>query len=128
MAKHHKVPAFLSKSDLIRHIINLTVTSAAGFNKLHCSPLNYLEASVQVDNKDALLPEISPTATPQPFLPFLAPSPLTPFTNNTVPKLSGLYFCSSLNRFPKRRKISTFTLIHALRWEQQTMFCQLNIA
>lgn len=60
------------------------------FNKLHCSPLNYLEASVQVDNKDALLPEISPTATPQPFLPFLAPSPLTPFTNNTVPKLSGL--------------------------------------
>ncbi|KAL6990787.1 hypothetical protein U1Q18_008909 [Sarracenia purpurea var. burkii] len=40
--------------------------------------------------KDALLPEISPSAGPQPLFPLLAPSPLTPFTNNTVPKLSGL--------------------------------------
>lgn len=40
--------------------------------------------------RDALLPMISPTTTPQPFLPVLAPSPLTPFTNNTTPKLSGL--------------------------------------
>lgn len=39
---------------------------------------------------DLLLPEISPNAAPQPFLPLLAPSPLTPFTNSTIPKLSGL--------------------------------------
>ncbi|XP_051126158.1 uncharacterized GPI-anchored protein At1g61900-like isoform X2 [Andrographis paniculata] len=39
---------------------------------------------------DELLPQISPTAAPQPFLPLLAPSPLTPFTNSTVPKLSGI--------------------------------------
>ncbi|RVX07929.1 putative GPI-anchored protein [Vitis vinifera] len=37
------------------------------------------------------LPEISPSGAPQPFLPLLAPSPLTPFTtNSTIPKLSGL--------------------------------------
>lgn len=34
--------------------------------------------------------QISPKGSPQPFLPSLAPSPLTPFTNFTVPKLSGV--------------------------------------
>ncbi|PKI57973.1 hypothetical protein CRG98_021624 [Punica granatum] len=38
----------------------------------------------------AMAPDISPGGEPQPFLPSLAPSPLTPFTNNTVPTLSGL--------------------------------------
>ncbi|EPS59099.1 hypothetical protein M569_15711, partial [Genlisea aurea] len=38
---------------------------------------------------DELLPEVSPNAAPLPFLPLLAPSPLTPFENMTVPKLSG---------------------------------------
>ncbi|XP_026655918.2 uncharacterized GPI-anchored protein At1g61900 isoform X2 [Phoenix dactylifera] len=28
-------------------------------------------------------------STPQPFIPFLAPSPMTPFFNNSTPKLSG---------------------------------------
>ncbi|KAF2304969.1 hypothetical protein GH714_000781 [Hevea brasiliensis] len=39
---------------------------------------------------DAFLPEISPNTAPQPFLPILAPSPLQPFTNSSIPKLSGL--------------------------------------
>jgi hypothetical protein len=50
-----------------------------------------------VRKMDAILPEISPSGSPQPFLPLLAPSPLVPFTNATVPKLSGLFiysFCS----------------------------------
>ncbi|XP_048140944.1 uncharacterized GPI-anchored protein At1g61900-like isoform X2 [Rhodamnia argentea] len=34
-------------------------------------------------------PRISPTGSPQPLLPLLAPSPLAPFTNTTVPKLSA---------------------------------------
>ncbi|XP_047957294.1 uncharacterized GPI-anchored protein At1g61900-like isoform X1 [Salvia hispanica] len=39
---------------------------------------------------DLLLPQISPNAAPQPLLPLLAPSPLTPFTNiSIIPKLSG---------------------------------------
>jgi hypothetical protein len=41
---------------------------------------------------NALAPDISPSADSQPFLPLLAPSPLIPFTNSTVPKLSGLVY------------------------------------
>ncbi|KAL3850867.1 hypothetical protein ACJIZ3_012749 [Penstemon smallii] len=36
-----------------------------------------------------LLSYTSPTASSLPFLPLLAPSPLTPFKNSTIPKLSG---------------------------------------
>ncbi|VVA93762.1 unnamed protein product [Arabis nemorensis] len=36
------------------------------------------------------LPEISPDTSPQPFLPFIAPSPMVPYINSTMPKLSGL--------------------------------------
>lgn len=38
-------------------------------------------------------PEISPSIEPQPqpFLPSLAPSPLTPYTNKTLPTLSGIF-------------------------------------
>ncbi|KAE8728684.1 Detected protein of unknown function [Hibiscus syriacus] len=39
---------------------------------------------------DAFLPKITPTAAPQPFLPPLAPSPLSSFPDRTSPKLSGL--------------------------------------
>jgi len=39
--------------------------------------------------RSAVTPKISPSAEPQPFLPSLAPAPLMPFTNATVPKLSG---------------------------------------
>lgn len=57
-----------------------------------CSSLNHLSGSKGMVAKveDALLPQISPAATAEPLLPLLAPSPLTPFTNSTVPKLSGL--------------------------------------
>ncbi|GAV74947.1 hypothetical protein CFOL_v3_18427, partial [Cephalotus follicularis] len=56
-----------------------------------CSPLGYLKGSVLKDKRpDDMLPEISPSGTPQPFLPLLAPSPLAPFTNSTIPKLSGI--------------------------------------
>ncbi|CAI0468290.1 unnamed protein product [Linum tenue] len=41
------------------------------------------------NSMEPLLPELSPNAAPQPFLPLLAPSPLTPFTKNTIPRLSG---------------------------------------
>ncbi|XP_057429906.1 uncharacterized GPI-anchored protein At1g61900 isoform X2 [Lotus japonicus] len=37
-----------------------------------------------------MFPKLSPLGSPQPFLPLLAPSPLAPFTNTSIPKLSGL--------------------------------------
>ncbi|GMH26884.1 hypothetical protein Nepgr_028727 [Nepenthes gracilis] len=52
-----------------------------------CSSLNYLSVD---KSKDAFFHKISPERAPQPLIPLLAPSPLTPFTNYTVPKLSGL--------------------------------------
>ncbi|XP_031395350.1 uncharacterized GPI-anchored protein At1g61900 isoform X2 [Punica granatum] len=50
-----------------------------------CSPLRVDEAAM-----NPLIPEISPSGSPQPFLPLPSPSPLSPFTNSTAPKLSGL--------------------------------------
>ncbi|KAL2341276.1 hypothetical protein Fmac_009216 [Flemingia macrophylla] len=56
----------------------------------HSSRLNHLEGPIRLDNHvGSMFPKISPLGAPQPFLP-LAPSPLTPFTNTSVPKLSGL--------------------------------------
>ncbi|KAH9749489.1 putative GPI-anchored protein [Citrus sinensis] len=52
-----------------------------------------LKGHISVNRRvDDLLPEIPPSEAPQPFLPLLAPSPLAPFTNSTVPKLSGHCF------------------------------------
>nr|GLL23984.1 uncharacterized GPI-anchored protein At1g61900-like isoform X2 [Ipomoea trifida] len=62
------------------------------FHGSSCNPLSNLKGSVFTDKKDnGLLPQISPSAAPeaQPLLPLLAPSPLAPFTNSSVPKLSG---------------------------------------
>ncbi|XP_048327228.2 uncharacterized GPI-anchored protein At1g61900 isoform X1 [Ziziphus jujuba] len=50
------------------------------FNGFHCGSLSDVPANA---------PDISPSVNPQPFLPLLAPSPLTPFINNSV-TLSGL--------------------------------------
>ncbi|XP_008379633.2 uncharacterized GPI-anchored protein At1g61900-like isoform X1 [Malus domestica] len=47
----------------------------------HCDP---------VRDAEAVAPDVATGVNPQPFLPLLAPSPLTPFTNNSVPALSGL--------------------------------------
>lgn len=74
-------------------ISNLLIVLLLSFSldKCCCSQLNKLKSSVRTDTKkDELLPMISPSTAPQPFLPLLAPSPLTPFTNNTTPKLSGM--------------------------------------
>ncbi|KAK9906982.1 hypothetical protein M0R45_002536 [Rubus argutus] len=55
-----------------------------------CSALDYLKDPVlTIRQEDSMLPMISPTAAPKPFLPLLAPSPLAPFTNTSVPILSG---------------------------------------
>ncbi|KAF3503487.1 uncharacterized GPI-anchored protein At1g61900-like [Brassica napus] len=41
-------------------------------------------------SSEEFLPQISPDTSPQPFLPFIAPSPMAPYINTTIPKLSGL--------------------------------------
>ncbi|PHT82892.1 hypothetical protein T459_11335 [Capsicum annuum] len=62
-----------------------------GFRDSSCSSMNHPKGSLIDDIKDATLSlETSPTASPQPLLPLLAPSPLAPFTNSTSPKLSGM--------------------------------------
>ncbi|KAM1797096.1 hypothetical protein ACFX11_037253 [Malus domestica] len=74
-------------------LLRLTAHIFILFLSLHvccCSTLDYLKDPVlSIKQKDSMLPMISPTATSQPFLPLLAPSPLAPYTNTTVPKLSG---------------------------------------
>ncbi|KAJ8761146.1 hypothetical protein K2173_001202 [Erythroxylum novogranatense] len=61
-------------------------------NDCQCKPLNYLRGSASSTERrlNVFLPLISPDTAPQPFLPLLAPSPLAPLTNATIPKLSGL--------------------------------------
>ncbi|KZV37171.1 hypothetical protein F511_15091 [Dorcoceras hygrometricum] len=62
-----------------------------GIGKSYSSSTEYPESFVLKERQaDTFFPDTSPTASPQPFLPLLAPSPLTPFTNSTIPKLSGL--------------------------------------
>lgn len=58
-------------------------------NKSQGSPI-----STEVDE---LPPAFPPSTQPQPFIPLIAPSPLIPFTNNSVPKLSGMVCFSFLN-------------------------------
>lgn len=61
-----------------------------GFHESCCIPLYNLKGPLSTNRRaDDLMPQISPAGSPQPFLPLLAPSPLAPFTNSTVPKLSG---------------------------------------
>lgn len=54
-----------------------------------CNSLQNPSPAILDGNSEPLLPITSPTAAPQPFLPLLAPSPLAPFTNSSIPKLSG---------------------------------------
>ncbi|XP_048556185.1 uncharacterized protein LOC125536937 [Triticum urartu] len=55
--------------------------------------LHRIDHAEEDDDSGGLMPELSPTGSPQPFVPFLAPAPLAPFYNNSTPKLveSGLY-------------------------------------
>jgi hypothetical protein len=65
----------------------------AGLCQTHSAPFIDIKESLLMETKvNAVAPDISPSADSQPFLPLLAPSPLTPFTNTTVPKLSGLVY------------------------------------
>ncbi|GAU31917.1 hypothetical protein TSUD_271020 [Trifolium subterraneum] len=60
-------------------------------NKSQGSLISGAQYSFSIKTKVDVLPsDISPSTQPQPFIPLLAPSPLMPFTNNSVPKLSGL--------------------------------------
>ncbi|KAK4754393.1 hypothetical protein SAY87_002497 [Trapa incisa] len=51
----------------------------------HCSRLRISGGEVT-----PLIPQISPSGAPLPLFPLPSPSPLSPFTNTTIPKLSGL--------------------------------------
>ncbi|OMO64843.1 hypothetical protein COLO4_31763 [Corchorus olitorius] len=75
----------------VRMLLLQLVMFVAGFQDCLSSPLEHLKGYMLTDGvAGAFLPEITPSASPQPFLPLLAPSPLSPFTNSSVPKLSGL--------------------------------------
>lgn len=68
-----------------------------GGHESHGSRLDHLQGPLQVDNHvDAMIPKISPIGSPQPLLPLLAPSPLVPFTNTSIPKLSGSFLNAAL--------------------------------
>ncbi|XP_024313583.1 uncharacterized GPI-anchored protein At1g61900 isoform X2 [Brachypodium distachyon] len=53
--------------------------------------LHWIDHAEEEDGAGAggLMPQLSPAGSPKPFVPFLAPTPLAPFYNNTTPKLSG---------------------------------------
>ncbi|KAG2688279.1 hypothetical protein I3843_09G088800 [Carya illinoinensis] len=77
----------LSRNIILAEVFLLAVC----FHECCCSQLDHLSDPVLMDKKgDAILPETSPSGSPRPFLPLLAPSPLVPFTNTTVTKLSGI--------------------------------------
>ncbi|KHN21235.1 Putative GPI-anchored protein [Glycine soja] len=82
---------FLSHSFLLQIAVSLLLVLLLFMNKSQGSPIRFAKYSFSVTTKvDALPPAIPPSSTqPQPFIPLLAPSPLIPFTNNSVPKLSG---------------------------------------
>ncbi|ESR60793.1 hypothetical protein CICLE_v10015544mg [Citrus x clementina] len=54
-----------------------------------CIPHNDVKVFIfEKINNNTMAPKISPSAEPQPFLPLLAPSPSTPISNSSLPKLS----------------------------------------
>jgi len=78
-----------------------------GARESHSSRVEHAEGPVQLDNHvGSMFPKIAPLGAPQgpqPFLPLLAPSPMTPFTNISIPKLSGHF----LNNFSGHFGFST---------------------
>ncbi|KAG5047571.1 hypothetical protein JHK86_016977 [Glycine max] len=84
----------LSRSFILQIAVSLLLVLLLFMNKSHGSSIRFAKYSFSITNKvDALPPAIPPSSTqPQPFIPLLAPSPLIPFTNKSVPKLSG--YCS----------------------------------
>uniref|UniRef100_A0A1D1YFV6 Putative GPI-anchored protein At1g61900 n=1 Tax=Anthurium amnicola TaxID=1678845 RepID=A0A1D1YFV6_9ARAE len=57
---------------------------------VHGLPLHQQGHILMEEKDNAHLPDTSPNGAPRPFVPLLAPSPLAPFSNGVVPKLSGL--------------------------------------
>ncbi|XP_010930038.1 uncharacterized GPI-anchored protein At1g61900 isoform X2 [Elaeis guineensis] len=55
---------------------------------VHGFPLHQIDSGL-IEEKSILVPDTSLISTPQPFIPLLAPSPMTPFFSNSTPKLSG---------------------------------------
>ncbi|XP_066168139.1 uncharacterized GPI-anchored protein At1g61900 isoform X3 [Oryza sativa Japonica Group] len=58
---------------------------------LLCVPNSFGFAFAVEEEEDGsgLMPQLSPTGSPNPLVPFLAPAPLAPFFNTTPPNLSG---------------------------------------
>ncbi|XAR53789.1 hypothetical protein NMG60_11022471 [Bertholletia excelsa] len=80
---------------VVQNTLNLHIAFVLSlFFCLHksCSiPSGYLRIYTTLDRRaESSSPQISPDVAPQPFLTLLAPLPLVPFTNDSVPKLSGL--------------------------------------
>ncbi|XP_047327124.1 uncharacterized GPI-anchored protein At1g61900 [Impatiens glandulifera] len=80
-------------------LLLLLLTFFLALQETGCSSLEYLRVSLVMEKEEdgSLFGNNSPSPAPQPqpLLPFLGPSPLTPltpFTNSTIPKLSG--FCT----------------------------------
>lgn len=106
----------------------MTLCLVTGFHESCCSSMYNLKGHISVNRRvDDLLPEIPPppSEAPQPFLPLLAPSPLAPFTNSTVPKLSGL-FCSLIILVFKALLGKFFTHILLLALSVFAGHCLLN--
>ncbi|KAJ0113008.1 hypothetical protein Patl1_02034 [Pistacia atlantica] len=61
--------------------------------RFHCTTVDDVEGyiSKKIQSK-AMPPDLAPSPDPQPFLPLIAPSPLIPITNRSLPSLSG--FCT----------------------------------
>lgn len=65
--------------------------SCFGVGALESLSSNHRQGPVRLDSRvGSMFIKPSPLGSPQPFLP-LAPSPLAPFTNTTIPKLSGSF-------------------------------------
>ncbi|PIA31811.1 hypothetical protein AQUCO_04800004v1 [Aquilegia coerulea] len=59
--------------------------------EIQCSSYRFQQGHLLMQNTERdLLPATSPSNEPHPFLPLQSPPPLIPFTNNSVPHLSGL--------------------------------------
>ncbi|KAK4286265.1 hypothetical protein QN277_002844 [Acacia crassicarpa] len=73
------------------HVFHITLLLLLCIHTTWFSPLSGAKFSFYFTTKvDVLPPDISPSIGSQPLLPLLAPSPLKPFINYTLPKLSGL--------------------------------------
>ncbi|KAI4334097.1 hypothetical protein L6164_018829 [Bauhinia variegata] len=69
----------------------ITLFLLLGIYKSQCYPLGGTKYSISdAKTVDELSPNTAPTIQPQPFLPLLTPSPLSPIRNYSVHKLSGL--------------------------------------